>query len=136
MATTGVIDGALLLMYLDSVAVGSATTHTLTLQMATRNTTTKGSAGWETSASGVRNWSATGSGLLVFSDTLGYSQLLALIVNRTSVSLRLSSEVSGDKFWEGTAWLTDLSLDSPDNENSTYTYTFKGTGVLSEKSQT
>ncbi len=134
--TIGVINGSLFLFYIDNVAIGSATSHSLSVQAATRNTTTKSSAGWETNLAGLRSWSATGSGLVVFADAYGLSQLMAAITARTPVTVRLSTEVTGDKFFQGSANLTDISVDAPSEENTTYSFTFKGSGPLTELSQT
>src|ERR1035437_5502909 len=96
--STGVINGSLILFYVGGVAVGSATSHSLNIGVAVRKTTTKGNAGWETGLGGIRNWTASGNGLVVFADTYGFSQLFALVVARAAVTVRLSTEVSGDKF--------------------------------------
>lgn len=136
MATTGIVNGTLLVLYVNDVAIASTTQHTLSLQMATRDATNKSSSGWSAKLPGVRSWSATGSGLFAFDAAYGYDDLFGLVNARTLVTVKLSTEVSGDKFYQGSAYLTDVQMDSPTEENTTFSFTFEGTGALSELSQT
>jgi predicted secreted protein len=130
MATTEIINGTSLIMYIGDVAVGSATSHTLSLQMATRNATTKSSAGWAAKLSGLRSWTAGGGGFVCFADTYGYEELLAAAIARTAVTVKLSTEVSGDTYYSGSGYFTGVDLDSPVEESCTYTFTIEGTGAL------
>ena len=130
MATTGVLNGTSLLMYVGGVAIGSATTHSLSVQMSPRDATTKDTAPWAVNLEGKLSWSASGSGLLTFDDTYGYDELMTLIAARTSIVLKLSTEVTGDTYWQGNARLTSLTQDSPVEDNTTYSFEFVGTGAL------
>ena len=132
MATAGILNGTSLLMYIGGVAIGSATTHSLAVQMATRNATTKDTAPWTVNLEGVLSWNASGAGLLTYDDTYGYPELLAAIIARTAIMLKLSTEETGDHYWQGNARITSLSQDNPLEENSSYSYEFVGTGALTE----
>jgi len=136
MATTGAINGTLLILYVNEVAVGSCTTHSINVNAATRDATTKSSGGWEESLEGLINWSISGSGLVLYSDTYGFSALFSQAVARTPVTVKFSTEVSGDTFWHGSARITELTADAPQEESTTYTFNFKGTGVLTQATQT
>ena len=47
MATTGKLNGTLMLLYVDGTAISSTTSHSLSYEMATRDATTKDSQGYE-----------------------------------------------------------------------------------------
>jgi len=104
--------------------------------MATRDITTKSNAGWRKKLGGMRDWTCSGDSLLCFDDAYGYSELFALITARTPVTLKFSTEVTGDHFWEGTALLTSIDLTAPMEENATYSFSFEGADSITEKSQT
>jgi predicted secreted protein len=130
MATTEIINGTALIMYIGDVAIGSATSHTLSVQMATRNATTKSSGGWAAKLSALRSWNAGGGGFVCFADTYGYKELVAAAIARTPVTVKLSTEVSGDTYYSGSGYFTGVDLDSPVEESTTYTFTIEGTGAL------
>jgi len=130
MATTEIINGTSLVLYIGAVAVGSATGHTLSVQMATRDATTKSSDGWAAKLAGLRSWTASGSGFVCFADTYGYEELQAAVIARTAVTVKLSTEVAGDTYYSGSGYLTGIDLDAPVEESSTYTFTIEGTGAL------
>ena len=130
MATTEIINGTSLIMYIGDVAIGSATGHTLSVKMATRDATTKSSAGWAAKLAGLRSWDAGGNGFVCFADTYGSEELIAAAIARTAVTVKLSTEVSGDTYYSGSGFFTGCDLDTPVEESSTYTFTIEGTGAL------
>ena len=135
MPSTGVINTTALAVYTGAtpVKIASATGGTLSVQQSLRNTNTKDSAGWETNLEGMRSWSLSCSGLVAFDDTNGFEALFDSINNRTPVTVRISTEVTGDIYFSGTAYVTSLDEDSPGmEENATYSLTFQGTGALTK----
>lgn len=132
MATTGKINGTKLLVYVGSTAITHATKHTLELNMDTRDATTKDSAGWTETLEGKRNWTISGEAMFAFDATYGHDELTALIINRTSVTLKFSTEVSGDTYFTGTGWLKSCSADASNEETTTYSFSFEGTGALTK----
>jgi TP901-1 family phage major tail protein len=117
--------------YLDDNLIGSSTSHTITVNMATRDITTKQNAGWRAKLEGMREWSGTGEGFVAFDDTYGFPQLYAFITNRTPVTLKFSTEVSGDSYFSGECYLTSLQVDAPQEENTSYSVSFEGASALS-----
>ena len=49
---------------------------------------------------------------------------------RTQFELKFSTEVTGDIKWTGQAFLTSLSADTPNEDSSTWSGSFSGTGEL------
>jgi TP901-1 family phage major tail protein len=136
MATTGIVNGSLLLVYIEDVAVAHATSHSLSVTMASRNATTKDNAGWTSKKAGLREWTVTGEGLVALDAAYGMSELFTIMTNRTTCTIKFSTEVSADEFWGGEAILTSLQCDAPMEENATYSFTFEGDGALTQYSQT
>ena len=54
------------------------------------------------------------------------------LATRTELTVMFSTEVSGDYKYSGSAWLTSMSMDSPNEDNTTYSLSFSGTGALTQ----
>jgi predicted secreted protein len=137
MATTSVINTTALAFYVYDAGsykkVGRSTGGTLTISHATRDITSKDSAGWRELLEGLRSWNISGSGLLAFDDTFAGEQLDSSTRNRTELTVRFMTGVSGDTFWQGTGYLTEFTADSPgQEENVTYSYTLEGNGTITK----
>tara|TARA_Y100000296_G_scaffold82252_1_gene111087 strand:- start:2586 stop:2996 length:411 start_codon:yes stop_codon:yes gene_type:complete len=130
MATTGKLNGTIMLLYVDGTAISSTTSHSLSYEMATRDATTKDSQGYEEVLESTRSWTIDFDGMEAFNDTYSYEELRSLISQRSQVTLLFSSQVSGDPQWSGAAYLTSVSLEAPLEETATYSGSFKGTGAL------
>jgi len=136
MASTGKLNGTIMLLYVDGTAISSTTSHSLSFEMATRDATTKSSAGYEEVLESTRSWSIDFDGMEAFDDTYSYEELRALISGRSQVTLLFSSQVSGDPQWSGRAYLTSVSIEAPLEETMTFSGSFKGTGELTATSIT
>ena len=130
MASTGKLNGTTMLLYVDTVAVSSTTSHSLSFEMATRDATTKESAGNEEVLPAMRSWSVDFDSMVAFDDTKGYEELRLLIANRTEVYLVFTSTEAGDPRWSGQAYLTSISMDAAVEDTVTMSGSFKGTGEL------
>ncbi len=136
MATTGIVNGTSLLLYVDGTAVSHSTNFTINMTMETRDATTKDSSGWSDKLEGLRSWSIDGEAMMAFDATYGFDDLFALYNGRTSATVLFSTEVSGDKYYTGTGYLTSLSETAGVEDSATFSFTFEGTGTLTEGSQT
>ena len=134
--TASVIDGGLLLLKVGGVTIGKATSHSLSVTANVRDITSKDSAGWTENLEGLRSWEVSGDGLYTFDATYAYDDLHALIISRLPVILliaRTEPKNADDWYFTGSAYLTSLSLETPnEGENSTYSYSFTGTGSLTK----
>lgn len=136
MATTGKINTTLLKMY-TGTAPGTAVTHstdaTLSFSMATRDATTKDSAGYEEVLEGLRSWEISGTAMLAFDAANGVDELSVIALARTATTIRFSTNVSGDTFWSGTGYITSFEPSAPgQEETATFSFSFKGTGTLTQ----
>jgi len=128
--TTGIINGTDLLVYVDGVAVAHAVSHSLDMGMGIRDSSTKSSAGWKAVKPGQRNWNVSGEHLYAFDATFGATGLMSLWTDRTEVTIKLATSNSANLRFSGKAYLTSLVLNAPNEENSTFSFAFEGTGAL------
>jgi len=130
MATTGVINGTAIGIYIGGTKIAKATSGSISITHSPRDITSKDSSGWSESLEGLREWSLEGEGMFALDATYGVVDLEAVLTARTAVTVRFSTETSGDEYWEGTAIQTDLSADTGVEESATFSFSFQGTGAL------
>ena len=137
MATTGVLNGTNMLLYVKGTAIAGASECDFDLTHSPRETTVKSDAGYATFAEGKRSWKANCKGLRVLPGTgTTFSTLVGLWTSRANVTLKFSTETSGDKFYYGTGIISGVKESDPDNASSTFDVTFDGTGSFTEASHT
>ena len=95
-----------------------------------RDTTNKDTAGWKTVLPGLQSWTMETSGLVTFSINYNYGYLMALVLNKTLVTLNFKTANAGDFYYSGTGYLQNISVDSANQANVTYSASFVGTGAL------
>lgn len=132
MPTTGVINGTLLGVYVGDTLIAKSTSCSLNIVHNTRNSSSKDSGGWEEALGAMRSWTISGDFLDAEDATYRFDDLFALIGSRSVVTLKFSTEVVGDKYYEGSALLTSLDREAPMEDNVSGSYSFKGTGALTE----
>lgn len=71
-------------------------------------------------------------GMFQLDAAYGFSDIWALFIADTEVTLRYSTNVTGDKYYQCDAILTSLDADFPDNEASTWSATFQASGTPQE----
>ena len=132
MATTGVVNGTLMALYIGNVKVVKLLSNGFSISRPTREVANKDSGDWVSRKSNRASWGASGSAHFEFNPTYGFEDLYALIANGTQIAVMTSTEVSGDKLYVGNGYLTELSPDFPDMDNSSYSFTIEGDGQLTE----
>lgn len=136
MPTTGFLNGNNLRVYLNGNAVLEATSHDFTLSANMRDVTTKGSAGWKEVLPGLKEWSVSGDGLVKLDSTYGAVELADLLIAGTEVTVRFTTNTSGDEYWTGSAYVDNCQISSPANETPTYSFSCTGTSTLAKATLT
>ena len=129
MATTGIVNGTAIAIYVGGTKVANLISNDFNLSMATRETTNKDTSGWETSLGGLKSWECTAEGMFAEDASYGYNDLYAVFIAGTAVTIMTSSQVSGDNKYTGQALLTKLDRAHGLEDNTTFTCSFKGTGA-------
>jgi len=136
MATTGIINGTNIGIYIGGTKVNHCDSGSISLSHGLRDATSKDSGGWSESLEGLREWSLDGSGFVALDATYGLVELEGVLTARTAVTVRFSTETSGDEYFEGTAFLTEVSVDAAVEDSTTFSMSFTGTGALNFKALT
>jgi len=139
MATTGVINGTKFGVYAGATKIGYATSASLSINHNLRDTSTKDSGGWRSQLEGQRDFEISVEGMVIFSTASGAIADLTVdelystyIATRAELTIKFSTEVSGDYKWSGQAFMTSLSMDTPNEDSSTFSASFSGTGALTQ----
>jgi predicted secreted protein len=138
MATTGIVNGTLMCIYVNTVKVAVLTSNSFSQSRGTRETANKSSATWMTRIPVRGSWSASGSAYFQFDDTAtdGFSYLKTLMDAKTQITCLIGTDVVADKYYSGSGYITELSADFPDDEGSTYSFSIEGDGALTEYATT
>ena len=114
--------------------VGRMTNASLSISMETRDTSTKDSAGWRELLEGQKSWSLSGDGLVVYSlaGAEGFTDLFGYLGGRTNLYVKFGSTASGEKYYSGRGFVTSLDQEAGVEDNVTFSFSFEGTGVLTE----
>jgi len=123
-------NGTTIGFYVGGTKVAGCTSASISRSMATRDTTSKDSAGWAGNGEGLREWSASGEGFFDLAAAYGFTDLEAVYVARTEITIRVSTETSGEEYSEGKAYLTSLEESSGVEESATFSFEVQGTGEL------
>ena len=138
----GQLNGTDLGVYIGGTLVAYSTSATLNINHSPRSTSNKEDGGWETAMEGYRTWDVSCDALYAWLDPAGsaisnetLSELFtSYITTRASFTLTfgVTSSTTGDTKYTGTAWLTSASLSAPDQDTSTFSVSFQGSGELTQ----
>lgn len=130
MATTGPINGTAMKLYCAGVALAYSNSFDLNVNMGEIDVTTKDSAGWKDVLPGLRDWSVSADGVVALDSSTNAEYISGLVTNRTQVNLKMSTMVSGDGYWHGQAYVTNLTITAPMEDKVTFSCSFVGDGAL------
>ena len=120
-----------------SEIVGKMTSASLSVTMATRDISTKDSAGWMEVLEGQKSWTLSGEGLVVYNNTgkATPDDIYTLLSNRAAVAIEFGSETTDEKYYSGSGFFTEFSTDAGVEDNATFSFSFQGTGTLTQGTQ-
>lgn len=122
-------------------ALGAATNHTLSLSATVFETSNKDGGKWGDSQPGRLSWNMTTENMLVLSD---YETLVDAWIRRErlKVAFAVAENANNDEGkpaegwlidtggYEGEVIITQVDVNTPSDDNATYTVTFQGVGPL------
>lgn len=132
MATAGKFNGTLLNVYLNNVIIGCATSSELSVNVDLADATCKDDGGWANHIHGLRDWSVSTDGLVAYDGTNNIGDLYTLLSGRTSVTLKFTTNVTGDLVFSGTASVASISVSAEMESAVTYSVEFTGKGALTK----
>jgi len=136
-ASTSVMNSTDVVIKVGSEIVGKMTSASLSVTMATRDISTKDSAGWMEVLEGQKSWTLSGEGLVVYNNSgkATPDDIYTLLSNRTAVAIEFGSETTDEKYYAGSGFFTEFSTDAGVEDNATFSFSFQGTGVLTQGTQ-
>ena len=136
--TAGIVNAKILTIYKNvsgtQTAIACATSARINFATEMRETTCKESGDYRTYLPSFINATMNFSGLFAF-DATNYSaeDIYDDLAAGNSVTVRFSTENSGDIYWSAAGFVTSLTIDSGQNgENVTYSGSIQLTGTISK----
>jgi predicted secreted protein len=127
------VDGAMRL-----IAAGTGASFTADRQVI--DVTSKNNGGARAIKMGGKSVNFTFNGNISFDETTstthGYDKMLDAWNNATSVTVRFSTNVVGDKYIQCTAYIANISGEAPVNAVGTYTLSIDSTGDITIGTET
>ena len=125
------MNGTVLGVYNGGTLIAHATESSISMSMDTRDASTKDSAGYRDLLEGARSGSISVSALYEDLTTLqGVDDLMTHFAARSAVTVKFSTEVSGDHYWSASAYITSLEVSASKEDNVTYSASFELTGTI------
>lgn len=132
MASTGVNEGKITGIYDGTTLISYATGSEWNVTMDTREITSKDSGAGKEFRPVRYSFEASGEFLFAEDATHGYEELYDKMVAGTAVTVKLSSGVTGDVEYSGSAYITSMNRSAPDGDNETFSATLQGTGTITK----
>ena len=142
------LQGTDIMVFMGGNSISYATNHTLTIGSTSSEVTTKDDAQgiWQDAVVQKLNWSATTENMYSLDGAgKGFDDLFDAMVSREPVQIKFGLESTyankgnvpntgwvpiNTPMYSGEAYVTDLSWNNPNADNSTFTATFTGKGAL------
>lgn len=141
------ITGTDLMLFYNGKSIGGATSHDLDISIETVETTSKDTGGkWTTKKGRKISWTVNTNNLFSFEATgVGFDTLFDNAINFAETEVILTTKADIDAVnapadgwtpsttatqYKGKVVITKLTLNAPNNENTTYTASFEGSGEL------
>jgi predicted secreted protein len=131
MATTGIVNGNDLGIFIGSEFIACTTDATISMSREVIEATCKDNGGARQVLGGSLSWTMTAAGLWKFDAGYGIEDLVDAILADTTLTARWSMESStiGDFYLEGSVKVTSVEASSPVNGAATWSVTFEGSGL-------
>lgn len=130
MATTGIILGRNYNLFSNTVKITHLTSCSLTVGTETIDLTSNDSANWKDIAAGDKSWSFEFEAHLAMDGAENVDELFADWDARTLQTCLLTTAVTGDTTFSGSAIITSLSIDNSHADSSKLKGTYSGSDTL------
>ena len=147
MALEGVINGTDFSIQLVNDVIALSTSGSINIEHKLRDISTRESNGYRKQIGGERQWSLEAEGVVAFRKLNGTSYQSITgeasineiindhIINRTEVQVKFKPTnplITGVPLFTGIAFITGASIDAPMEDNTTFSVSLQGTGVLNQ----
>lgn len=137
MATSGVLNGTDFRIWVSGEAIGYSTSCSLSMSAELRETIHKDNpgSGWRTFTVGQKSASITVDAFYNTDANSAYTNrkdpddVASLFINETQFEWQFRA-ASGDDLYSGSGYVTEMSIDSPVEDNATYSLTIEVNGAV------
>jgi predicted secreted protein len=114
--------------------IAHSTSASISFNEDLRDVTSKDSGGYQENAGGLRSFELSADALQDINADLDFKEFYDDINERNEVIVRFAERDTGgsDVKWEGSGYISSLSMDAGVEENVTYSVTITGTGVVTK----
>ena len=133
MPTTGPLRANLLRLFVGAAEIGCTRDASFSIARETIDATCKDNHGAKESLPARYSWNVSIGGIFKYNAGYGIKDLRAAILDTTAaVTLKWTTEVSGDEYLQGSAQITSLEETANYNDVATWSATFEGSGLLTK----
>ena len=130
-----ILNGTIMLVYVDGKAIAKTTSHTMSLGVNMRDSTTKDSGGKEEVLPGSSNATIAFEAMVAWKASEAtktwFDDLFELYTGKTLVTLKFyDKDAVSEPGFTGSAYLESLEMSAPTEENITMSGTFHITGGI------
>jgi predicted secreted protein len=125
-------NGTLIKLYDGSTAIGLLTSSDMNLEREMLDVTNKDSNNWKQVIVGLKSFTFSAEWFHDPSETYNLYDLFPKFDAGTVLTMKLSSEVVGEKKYTGSVYISNISVSTPANQPITCSVEFQGTGSLVE----
>lgn len=111
--------------------IAHSTSASISFNNDLRDITSKDSGGYQENAGGLRSFELSSDALQDINADLDFKEFYDDVHERNEVIVRFAERDSGVK-WEGSGFISSLSMDAGVEENVTYSVSITGTGVVTK----
>tara|TARA_R110000824_G_scaffold64494_4_gene168520 strand:- start:9273 stop:9713 length:441 start_codon:yes stop_codon:yes gene_type:complete len=136
----GIINGTFYSLQLDYKTILFGTAASFSVEQSLRDITVRETNNWKTQLPGVRSWSMEFEGKLAYRFVDGTSpawnkrtinDVYTLgIATQDRVNIKIKGSGTGYYYWEGECYITGISIDAPNEDNTTMKISFTGVNQL------
>ncbi len=114
--------------------IAHSTSASISFNNDLRDITTKDSSGYQENAGGLRSFELSTDALQDINADLDFKEFYDDVHERNEVIVRFAERATGgtDVKWEGSGYVSSLSMDAGVEENVTYSVTITGTGAVTK----
>lgn len=136
MATTGIVEGNSLLLYMDGNPIVCTTEASFDFSREIIEATCKDNDGARQIKLGGTSGNFGVSGLWKFDGAYQIEDLMTAFLAGTQLTARWTTDSTGDFYLEAEVYITNISGASPVNDNVTFDATFEITGPITKGDET
>lgn len=136
MATTGIVEGNALLLYMEGNPIVCTTEAAFSFSRTITDAVCKDNDGAKQITLGGTEGTFTVSGLWKFDGAYQIEDLMTAFLAGTLLTARWTTDVTGDFYLEAEVYITDISGQANVNDNVTFSATFTITGTITKGDET